>query len=282
LVEVFKDSALALPPLNTTLARRMMEPTRIYQALQGVRGRQPVDMAALEKLMVQFSYLVVEQRWIKEIDINPLLASSERLVALDARVVVHGPEVTEDKLPKLAIRPYPSQYVATLTMKDGTLANIRPIRPEDEPLMVKFHNMLSERSVMMRYTYQIALSERVAHERLVRICFNDYDRELALVADHEDPYTGEPEIMAVGRMTKVPGTDDAQFAILVADPFQRRGLGAGLLRHLMDVAKQEKIRHLKAEFLIDNSVTRRMCEKLGFRLEKVAGEGMVKAEIAIQ
>ena len=225
LVEVFKDSALALPPLNTTLARRMMEQTRIYKALKGVRGRKPVDMAALEKLMVQFSYLVVEQRWIKEIDINPLLASPERLVALDARVVLHGPEVTEDKLPKLAIRPYPTQYVAPFTMKDGTAATIRPIRPEDEPLMVKFHNMLSERSVMMRYTHQIALSERVAHERLVRICFNDYDRELALVADHEDPYTGEPEIMAVGRMTKVSGTDDAQFAILVADPFQRRGLG---------------------------------------------------------
>jgi acetyltransferase len=282
LVEVFKDSALALPPLNTTLARRMMEQTRIYQALQGVRGRPPVDMAALEKLMVQFSYLVVEQHWIKEIDINPLLASAERLVALDARVVVHGPEVTEDKLPKLAIRPYPSQYVAPFTMKDGTMANIRPIRPEDEPLMVKFHNMLSERSVMMRYTYLIALSERVAHERLVRICFNDFDRELALVADHQDPYTGEPEIMAVGRMTKVPGTEDAQFAILVADTFQRRGLGAELLRRLMAVAKEEKIRHLKAEFLIDNSATRRMCEKLGFRLEKVADQGLVKAEIAIQ
>jgi acetyltransferase len=282
LVEVFKDSALALPPLNTTLARRMMEQTRIYQALLGVRGRPPVDMAALEKLLVQFSYLVVEQRWIKEIDINPLLVSAERLVALDARVVVHGLEVTEDKLPKLAIRPYPSQYVAPFTMKDGTTANIRPIRPEDEPLMVKFHNMLSERSVMMRYTYLIALSERVAHDRLIRICFNDYDRELALVAEHPDPYTGEPEIMAVGRMTKIPGTDDAQFAILVADTFQRRGLGGELLRRLMAVAKQEKIQHLKAEFLIDNSATRRMCEKLGFRLEKVPDQGMVKAEIAIQ
>jgi len=83
-------------------------------------------------------------------------------------------------------------------------------------------------------------------------------------------------------MTKVPGTDDAQVAILVADPFQRRGLGAELLRHLMAVAKQERIRHLTVEFLTDNSVTRRMCEKLGFRLEKVPGEGMVKAEMAIQ
>ena len=139
LVEVFKDSALALPPLNTTLARRMMEQTRIYKALKGVRGRKPVDLDALEKLMVQFSYLVVEQRWIKEIDINPLIASPERLMALDARVVLHGPEVTEDKLPKLAIRPYPTQYVSPFTIKDGTKANIRLIRPEDEPLMIKFH-----------------------------------------------------------------------------------------------------------------------------------------------
>jgi acetyltransferase len=141
--------------------------------------------------------------------------------------------------------------------------------------------MLSERSVMMRYTHLIALSERVAHERLVRICFNDYERELALVADHEDPYSGQPEIMAVGRMTKVSGTEDAQIAILVADPFQRRGLGGELLRRLLAVAKQEKIRHLQVEFLIDNSPTRRMCEKLGFRLEKVPDRGIVKAEIAI-
>ena len=281
LVEVFKDSALALPPLNTTLARRMMAQTNIYKALEGVRGRKPVDIAALEKLMVQFSYLVVEQRWIKEIDINPLLASAERLVALDARVVVHGPEVTEDQLPKLAIRPYPSQYVSTFTMKDGSTANIRPIRPEDEPPMVKFHNMLSERSVVMRYTHLIALSERVAHERLVRICFNDFDRDMALVADHVDPYTGELEIMAVGRMSRVSGTDEAEFSILVADPFQRRGLGAELIRRLMAVAKREKIRLMRAELLSANTPTRRMCEKLGFRLERAPEEGMLKAEIDV-
>jgi acetyltransferase len=281
LVEVFKDSALALPPLNTTLARRLIEQTRVYKALKGVRGRPPVDLDALEKLMVQFSYLVVEQRWIKEIDINPLVASPERLVALDARVVLHGPEVTEDKLPKLAIRPYPTQYVAPFTMKDGATVTIRPIRPEDEPLMVKFHNMLSERSVMMRYTQVIALSDRVAHERLVRACFNDYDRELALVAEHSDPYSGQPELMAVGRMAKIPGTDDAQFAIVVADAFQRHGLGAELVRRLLAVAKQEKIQHLRAEFLVENSATRRMCENLGFQIEKLADQGLMKAEIAI-
>ncbi|MCP5110640.1 MAG: acetyl CoA synthetase subunit alpha, partial [bacterium] len=127
LVEVFKDRSLALPPLNTTLARRMMEQTKIYEALKGVRGRKPVNMAALEGLMVRFSRLVVEQKWIKEIDINPLLVSSEGLLALDARVLLHPAEMKEEELPKLAIRPYPIQYTNKVQMSDGTEVNIRPI-----------------------------------------------------------------------------------------------------------------------------------------------------------
>ena len=117
LVEVFRDRALGLPPLNTTLARRMIERTRIATALRGVRGRAPVDMDALEQLLVRFSLLVVEQRAIEEIDINPLLASAERLLALDARVVLHDPALTEQDLPRLAIRPYPRQYVAPWTAR---------------------------------------------------------------------------------------------------------------------------------------------------------------------
>ncbi len=208
LVEVFKDRALALPPLNTTLARRMMEQTRIYKALQGVRGRRPVDLAALEQLLVRFSRLVVEQPSIKEIDINPLLATPERLVALDARIVVHGPEVRAEQLPKPAIRPYPNRYVSQFSMKDGAEVVIRPIRPEDEPLMVKFHATLSERSVYLRYFHLMNLSQRVAHERLTRICFIDYDREMALVAERRDPKTGEREILGVGRLVKLLGTND--------------------------------------------------------------------------
>src|SRR5258708_25044953 len=119
-VEVLKGRALALQPLNTTLARRMMEQTRIYEALKGVRGRKAVDLSGLEHLLVRFSQLVVEQRWIKEIDINPLLVAPEGLVALDARVLLHGPEVTKEQLPKLAIRPYPNQYSKAYKMKDGT------------------------------------------------------------------------------------------------------------------------------------------------------------------
>ena len=110
--------------------------------------------------MVRFSALVAEQRWIKEIDINPLLASPDGLIALDARVVVHGPEVTMDQVPKTAIRAYPTRYVAAWTMKDGTAVTIRPIRPEDEPAMVRFHETLSERSVYLRYFHLMNLEQR--------------------------------------------------------------------------------------------------------------------------
>ena len=225
LVEVMKDRALGLPPLNTTLARRMMEQTRIYTALKGVRGRKPVDLAALEQLMVRFSQLVVEQRWVKEIDINPLLVSSERLLALDARVVLHDSDLSEDQLPKLAIRPYPTQYVWAWKTKEGEEVEILPIRSEDEPQMVRFHETLSERSVYLRYFHMIKLSQRVSHERLTRICFNDYDREIALVAERKDSKPVPGEILGVVRLIKVPGTGEAEFAIVVSDRFQHRRLG---------------------------------------------------------
>ena len=191
LVEVFKDRALGLPPLNSTLARRMMEQTKILTALRGVRGRRPVDLPALEQLLVRFSYLVVEQRGIKEIDINPLLASSERLLALDARVIVHDQNVDDATIPRLAIRPYPSQYIIPWTANDGSQLVLRPIRPEDEPLIVAFHGTLSERTVELRYFNAMKLSTRVAHGRLTRICFIDYDREMALVADRKNTCTGD-------------------------------------------------------------------------------------------
>jgi acetyltransferase len=282
LVEVYQDRSLGLPPLNTTLARRMMERTRISTALNGIRGRQPVDLAVLEQLMVRFSQLVVEQRWIKEIDVNPLLASPERLVALDARVVVHGPEVREDELPRLAIRPYPTQYVAPWTMKNGTPVVIRPIRPEDEPLIVTFHGTLSERSVYFRYFQMMKLDQRVTHERLTRICFNDYDREIALVADRQDPQTGDHEILAVGRLIKLPGRNEAEFALVISDQFQGQGLGSELLRQLLHIGRDEKLDRIVADILPDNLAMQRVSEKLGFRLRSTFGGSAVKAEIDLQ
>ena len=278
LVEVFKDRSLALPPLNTTLARRMMEQTKIYKALKGVRGRKPIDLQALEVLMVRFSALVAEQRWIKEIDINPLLASPDGLIALDARVVVHGPEVTLDQVPRTAIRAYPTRYQATWTMKDGTAVNIRPIRPEDEPAMVRFHETLSERSVYLRYFHLMNLEQRTTHERLTRICFIDYDREMALVAEHRNPKTGESEILGVGRMMKVHGTRDAEVAVLISDHWQGRGLGKELLARLLIVGADEKLNRLVADILPDNRAVMRICEKLGFSLKHSLDDEVVHAE----
>jgi len=278
LVEVFKDRALGLPPLNSTLARRMMEQTKIYKALQGVRGRKPVDMAALETLMVRFSALVAEQPWIREIDINPLLASPDGLIALDARVVVHGPEVTEEQLPATAIRPYPSRYVGRWTMKDGTVITIRPIRPEDEPAMVRFHETLSERSVYLRYFHLMNLEQRTTHERLTRICFIDYDREMALVAEWRNPESGECEILGVGRMTKVQGTREGEVAVLVSDKWQGKGLGRELLARALKVAGDEKLTKLTADILPDNREIMRICEKLGFSLKHSLDDEVVRAE----
>jgi acetyltransferase len=281
LVEVFKDRALALPPLNSTLARRMMEQTKIFTALKGVRGRKPVDLKALEVLMVRFSALVAEQRWIKEIDINPLLASPDGLIALDARVVVHGPEVALDQIPKAAIRPYPTRYVAPWTMKDGAGVGIRPIRPEDEPCMVKFHETLSERTVYLRYFHLMNLEQRTQHERLTRICFIDYDREMALVAERRNPETGEQEILGVGRMMKIHGTSEAEVAVVISDKWQGRGLGKELLARLLIVGADEKLTKLTADILPDNREVMRICEKLGFALKHSLDDEVVRAEFTI-
>ncbi len=281
LVEVYRDRALALPPLNTTLARLMMEQTRVFSALQGVRGRPPVDLVALEHLLVRFSSLVVEQRRIKEIDINPLLASPQRLLALDARVVLHEPEISEEDLPKPAIRPYPLQYTYPGTLLDGTPVTLRPIRPEDEPRMVTFHETLSDRSVYFRWLHMLGLSQRVAHEQLIRMCFIDYEREMALVADYKNQQTGQDEIIGVGRVIKAQGANSAQIAILVTDQFQRKGLGTELLRRLIQFSHDEKLQRLTGDILVESKGMQEVCKKLGFHVQYSPEEQVMKAELEL-
>ncbi|HTZ98324.1 MAG TPA: bifunctional acetate--CoA ligase family protein/GNAT family N-acetyltransferase [Terriglobales bacterium] len=280
LVEVFKDRALGLPPLNTTLARRMMEQTHLFEALQGVRGRKSVDLVALEELLVRFSQLVVEQPWIKEIDINPLLASPERLLALDARMVVYGPEVKREQLPRLAIRPYPIQHVKPWVLKNGDDVIMRPIRPEDEPLLIGLHQALSERSVYLRYFQPLKLSHRTAHERLTRICFIDYDREMALVVERKK-IDGTPEIIAIGRLTKLRGRNQAELAVLVDDRNQHLGIGTELYRRLLEVAREEKMEGVVSIILEENREMLAICQKLGFSLQAELEDGTVKAELTL-
>jgi acetyltransferase len=275
LVEVIADRALALPPLTSTLARRMMERTTIYRALQGVRGQPPIDLRELEQLLVRFSHLVVEQPRIKEIDINPLLASAKGLVALDARVVLHPAEIPDADLPQPAIRPYPRHYISEWRTRDGLRLTIRPIRPEDEPRIAEFHGTLSERSVYMRYLHPIAFSQRVAHDRLARICFIDYDREMVLVAETAGTAARARQIVGVGRLTKLHWSQEAEFALLVSDQFQRRGLGTELLRRLLDVGRAEKLRRIEGYISAENLQMIKLATKLGFRTSRLAEDPSV-------
>ena len=259
LAEVLDDRCLGLPPLNTTLAWRMMERTKIHRILSGARGRPAVDLPALEKLLVRFSRLVVEQPAIREIDLNPLRASADQLVVLDARIILHGKEVPDEKLPAPAIRPYPVQYIGTAELRTGELLNVRPIRPEDEPKMIHFHETLSEQSVFYRYAGFVKLDTRVSHERLSRLCFIDYDREMALVAERGS------EIVAVARLVRLRGTKDAEFALVISDGVQRQGLGHALLKRLFDVGRDWGLSRIVAEIVPDNYAMRRVCEHLGFK-----------------
>ncbi len=280
LVEILQDRALGIPPLNTILARRMMEQTRIYRALGGVRGLKPVDIGELERILVRFSRLVIEQRWIREVDINPFLAGPEKLIALDARIVVWDKDTQETDLPRLAIRPYPTQYVKQWRLNDGSPVTIRPIRPEDEPLMVEFHRTLSERSVYMRYFGWMKLDQRTAHERLARMCFLDYDRQIALVAERigED---GKREIVAVGRMAKLPHTSEAEVAFIVSDAFQGRGLGTEILHRFIDFAKDERLKTLRATLLRENRPMRKLLEKFGFQFSGDVREESLEARLEL-
>jgi len=280
LVEVFKDRALGLPLLTTTLARRMMEQTRVFTALKGVRGREPVDLVALERILVRFSQLIAEQRWIKELDINPLLASPEHILALDARVVLYDPGITEQELPKLAIRPYPTRYVGSWTTRDGRKIAIRPILPEDEPLMIKFHESLSDQSVNLRYLQPLLLSQRVAHQRLARICHCDYDREITLVAEYTGK-DGERSIFGASRMSKLHSMDVARFSILISDQFQGLGLGIELVRRIVEVAKAEGVRKLFALITPDNQRMQHISTKLGFNLAPTSDQKMIEITMDI-
>jgi len=181
--------------------------------------------------------------------------------------------------PDRQIHPYPAQYVGPWTMRNGLSVLIRPICPDDEPLMVKFHETLSDRTVYMRYFTSLSLSRRTAHERLVRICTVDYDREMVLVAEKENPQTGEPQIIAVARLNQVqPETkSEAELAVLVSDGYQKNGLGSEMIGRLIQFAQSKKETRLVAEMLRDNVAMQTIFKRLGFQLRLVGDPASVQA-----
>ncbi|MDR3624921.1 MAG: bifunctional acetate--CoA ligase family protein/GNAT family N-acetyltransferase [Chlamydiales bacterium] len=281
LVEVFQDKALALPPLNTTLARELMKKTKIYHALKGVRGKKPIDFLALESLISRFSSLIVEHPWIKECDINPLLVSSEEMIALDARIVLHDASLKESLLPKSSIRPYPSQYISSISLKDNLKVHLRPVKPEDEPLLVKFHHELSEETVKNRYQELLSLDVRTTHQRLIRICCGDYDRNIAIIAEIKKEE--HSELIGIARLSKIMGSNDAKFTITIVDRLQNKGLGTQLLYFLINVAKQEKIDYIQASISENNHQMLKICKNLQFQFKKAKdAPALIKARLSLK
>lgn len=267
MVEVFKDRALALPPLTRTLARRLMERTQIHHALLGVRGQRPVDMEELETLLVRFSQLVADFAEIAEIDINPLLASPERVVALDARVLLGVDR------PPLAIAPYPNPYTATYRLADGAEVLVRPIRPEDEPLIVELHEGHSERTIRMRF---FSMVRRLTRDSLIRLCHIDYARELALVAEYRDG-DGKAHAAGVSRFSVDPETNEAEFAVVVTDAWQGKGLGKHLMQRLLGAARDYEVRRMIGVILRENEPMIGLARSLGFTVSPTDDASVVRA-----
>jgi acetyltransferase len=275
------DRAIGLPPLTVTLARRLMERTRIYAALNGI-GRPQADIDVLEKVLVRFSQLVAEQSLIKEIDVNPLLAFRSGAIAHDVRVILFEPGQPAASVSKLVIRPYPTQYVRAWNLADGTPVTIRPIRPEDEPLMIDFHKSLSEETIHLRYFGFLTAETLITNERLARICFSDYDREIALVVERIEPVLDQRQIIAVARLIKDHVANEAELAIVISDDWQSKGLGSKLLSDLLEIGRKEGLDRIGGPILPKNYVMQHLCRKRGFTLRHDLLEDAIEATIELR
>jgi len=272
---------VGLPPLNATLARRMLERSPFFGGLQALAARGALNLTTVDAALVRLSQLVIEHPSIKDLQIDPLVLSPAGALALDARITLHGPEVEEHDLPRSPFRPYPLQYVSNWTTKPGETITIRPIRAEDEPLMVAFHKRLSEDTVYQRYFQMVTVGRRTAHDALTRICFVDYDREMVLVAERRDAHTGERSIIALADLTKLYNTKKAEVAVVVRDDCQRHGLGFELIRRLVDVARDERLENVVATTMTENRGMCAVFRRLGFTLSIDPGDDTVEAELTL-
>jgi len=263
--EVFQDRALGLPPLNESLARRMLESLRSWPLLQGYRGKPGVNIDRLIEIIMRFSYLVADYPEIKELDINPLLVTPEDVIALDARVVIDRDLVVHSVRPyaHLAIRPYPEEFVAQRQLKDGTPVVLRPIKPEDEPMWHELLASCSTQSIWFRFSY---LFKQTTHEMATRYCFIDYDRELGIVAEIEE--NGQRKLIGVGRLVADVNHETAEYAVIVIDRWHGHGLGGLLTDYCCnEVARKWGIKKVVAEVSKDNARMLATFRNRGFTLD---------------
>ncbi len=261
--EIYGDRAIGFPPLNERLARRLVDQLRMRPLLHGYRGRPAADVDKLVEVLVRLSYLAADFPEVAELDINPLLVTAEGVVALDARVLGDHGAVEDPKRPyaHLSLRPYPEEFVRETRMKDGTVLTLRPIKPEDEPLWLALLGSCSRESIYSRFRYFFFWQ---SHEVASRYCYIDYDRELAIVAE-----TGEgPErrLIGVGRLAAEPGRETAEYAVLVQDAWQDKGLGGLITDYCLGIAKDWGVRQVTAITTTDNPRMIAVFEKRGFRI----------------
>lgn len=252
LVEVYKDRALAIPPLNTALARKTIESTKICKALKGIRGKKPCNLEELEQILVRFSELIIEVPEIKELDINPLFATPDAITALDARVVLQKKDVAPASVS--AIKAYPRDYVST----SGDY-EIRPIKESDEDAMIEYEKGLPAASVKTYLGVEVPLEQRISHERMITLCHIDYSSNLSFVAINK---AGKIESHAT--LYKIPFSDEA--TVLVS-ALPGKNLEDVMLKKLVEVAKAEKVVHVKAVVNAGNDSFSKLLTSNGFKVE---------------
>lgn len=277
-VEVFRDYALGLPPLNQVLARRLMEETNIYKLLRhGHRNKPPANLAKLEEILTRFSNIIVDFPEIKEIDINPLIVSGNEFYAVDVRIILDLDIINKKSPPysHLVIKPYPTKYITPYKLKDGTQVILRPIRPEDEPLEAELIRNLSEETKRFRFFYVI---KDITHDMLVRFCNIDYDREMAIIAEYTDS-NGKRRNVGVGRLIMDPNRRRGEFAVVVADDFQGKGLGTKLVDMLIEVAEEKGLESMYGLVMPENIRMIELCRRLGFEIRHTPEEVIVELNL---
>lgn len=274
--EIMKSIGIGLPPLNQTLARRLIEDSGLYNMLQGYRGKTPADMRLLEQTIVSFSNLIVDFPEIAEMDINPIGISQGKPYALDARIIIDAANVEHPiQYQHLMMTPYPTRYIMPWRLSDRQEVTLRPIRPEDEPLEHEMLTTLSEQSMKERFFQPIV---GISHDMLVRFCNIDYDREMAIVAELT---TGNKKIIiGIGRLVVESDTKNAEFAVLVHDNYQRKGLGYKLMDVLIGIAQDKNLNSIYGIVLSDNKKMLKATRKLGFIPEKTQ-DGLTRVTLEL-
>ena len=270
--ELFRDRALELPPLNERLVMRMLQSLLSWPVLQGYRGRPAVNIGRLVEVLMRLSYLTAHHPEIREFDVNPLLVTPEDVVALDARIIVER-TLAARPFAHLAIRPYPEEFVRQATLADGQPLLLRPIRPEDEAAWLSMIGSCSPSTLHSRFH---SVFKQPKHEVAARYCVLDYDRELAIVALLE---TGE--MIGVGRLAADADHETAEFAVLVIDAWQGKGLGLMLARDCLNIARIWGVRRVVAETTLENQAMLSVFRQCGFHIQTRLQDHTAVASLAI-